>query len=186
MSTASTSSVYIVNSLSGISQLPKHIQWLAVAPKDQSELIETLIDSLEGKPAAILALPELAYEITSLDLQTTIEKSVASGSITHVVLVGSSQRGPEPSLDDDAALPQHVSDVANHLVLGAAHQSFSHQTAQAHFKQEINQFLSSKPIQPLCNSQSMVVFGLLYRQCDGAFVLFDHTANEFTPLALAI
>lgn len=185
MSTTVLNPVYVTDSLSEICDLPKDIQWLAIAPKEQPELVETLIESFAGKSAWILTLDESTYDTASPSLQSAVQQTVTSGSVKHVVLVSSTSRGHEP-IEDEATLPEDVNGVASRLMAGVASQSALNRQAKEIFKQEFEQFSNSAPIQMLRDSGSISVSGLLYRDCDAVFLLLDPDTGKFMPLAAEI
>ncbi|MFK8112177.1 MAG: hypothetical protein AB8B91_08230 [Rubripirellula sp.] len=183
MSNATLSPIFIADSLADLSVLPDSTEWLALASKDEPKVIDCLLESLEGREAALASIPAADYDVTSRLFQAAVQKALQSSSVSHILLVDTSRYEQGLPTESEEVLPEKAGDVANRLMAGAVSQSACNQTSQQRFKHEVKQFLESPSIKPLWDDRSIAVCGLLYRQCDGLFLLFDPDSDKYTPLA---
>lgn len=155
-----------------VSQASARAEWLVITAGNEY-VVSSVLSALEGKDFVSLMASDQPTLFDDAELDAAIGAVLNKFDIKHVVLVcgglGEDQGGTKEEDHQD-------------LFAGARQQNVEMRRSREQFAARFQRFLASAAISKAVCEGRIVVSGLLYRDCDGAFQLYDHITEQFRTL----
>lgn len=180
--TYQTSNCYLNALQKVIDEVTNPIECLVIADRDP-QLIRSLSASLDDEKTAFLNVAQEYWDFSDQEFADAIEWILQQGTITNVVLAGTSQMVRDKITALSTRSDSLKAEVGyNKLLAGVERQNIRNREAASWFVSQVQELLRVPAIYKYWSEKQLQVHGLFYRVESGLFLAYNLETHELRPL----